>query len=70
MHISEEFIIDLYSWLENVMKKYKTINYDMFDGNINYRLNDKKLFSYYVLLANSKDVKSFREKLKSIALVY
>ena len=26
------------------MKKYKTINYDMFDGNINYRLNDKKLF--------------------------
>jgi hypothetical protein len=29
-------------------------------------MNDKKLFSYYVLLANSKDVKSFREKLKSI----
>ena len=29
-------------------------------------MDDNKLFSYYVLLANSKNVKSFRDKLKTI----
>lgn len=39
-------------------------NYDN-DSSTEY-MDDNKLFSYYVLLANSKDVKSFRDKLKNI----
>ena len=35
------------------------------ESNIEY-MDDNKLFSYYVLLANSKDVKSFLDKLKNI----
>ena len=39
-------------------------NYDN-ENYIEY-MDDKKLFSYYVLLANSKNVKNFRDKLKVI----
>jgi hypothetical protein len=53
--------------------KFCIMNKDDNLNEINYNdeedkeyMNDKKLFSYYVLLANSKDIKSFREKLKSI----
>ena len=35
------------------------------ESNIEY-MDDNKLFSYYVLLANSKDVKCFLDKLKNI----
>jgi hypothetical protein len=35
------------------------------ESNIEY-MDDNKLFSYYVLLANSKNIKSFRDKLKTV----
>ena len=54
-------------------KKFCIINKDetLIEKNNNEEddgeyMNDNKLFSYYVLLANSRDVNSFRNKLKNI----
>ena len=45
--------------------QYEINNNNNDENSLEY-MDDNKLFSYYVLLANSKDVKSFRDKIKKI----
>ena len=58
--------------IEGILEKFKTFceinkneSQNEEDKTPEY-MDDNKLFSYYVLLANSKNVKSFRDKIKTV----